>query len=149
MTSLEIWESTGGGTAYTLKYTPINMDNFEISKDSGVMPFPLPLVAETSYTDSDISEKIDLVAISGISATLSLSFWIPLADITTVLSLVSNRASITQYIKVNEWNGTVTNYKFYGRCSAVRISQQGGTPSRLQTSLTFQVGSIIDFGDGI
>lgn len=149
MTSIEIYESTGGGSTATLKYSPDNMGNFEINKDSGVMPFPLPLVDETAYTDTDIMEKIDLVAISGISCSISMSFWIPLADITTILSLVSNRASVSQIIQVNEWVGTVTNYKFYGRIASVRISQEGGNPTRLQCNATFQVGSVVDFGNNI
>jgi len=149
MTAIEIYESTGGGSTATLKYSPDNTQSFEINKDSGVMPFPLPLVDETAYTDTDIREKIDLVAISGISCSVSLSFWIPLADITTLLNLVSNRASVSQIIQVNEWNGVVTNFKFYGRVASVRISQEGGTPTRLQCNLNFQVGSIVDFGNNI
>jgi len=149
MTSIEIYESTGGGTTPTLKYSPDNMGNFELNKESGVMPFPIPLVDETGFTDTDVREKIDLVAISGVSCTVNMSFWISLASVTTMLDLVSNRASRSQIIQVNEWNGITANYKFYGRVASVRISQEGGTPTRLQCSLVFQVGSIVDFGDGI
>jgi len=148
MTNLEIYQSlTNDPPSFSLYYTPDNMLSFEITKESNVFPFSLPFVDEYNsyYVNTDISEKIDLVTISGISATLALSFWIPVTAIPTMLGLISNKMDVLHMIQVNEWvtNGSLTNYKFYGRVSSVRMTQDGGTPMRLQCNMSFAIGNVL------
>jgi len=152
MTSITIYKNTGG-VGFTSYFVPDNMENFHISKTQDVMPFPLPLVDETdttTYPNTDITEKIDLVAISGVNCSISMSFWISLTDISTISNMVTNRVSTNFMIQVNEWaTGGLTNYKFYGRFTGIDIDHNGGTVNRMKVSASFQVGSIVSFGEGI
>ena len=147
-TTLEIWEDPGDGTP-VLKYTPDNIISFEITKSSNLFPFSLPFVKDTNLTGTDVKEHIDIVAISGVEANISLSFWIPLSAVSTLLSTVSNWPDIKHEIRLYEWSGTLTNYIFYGRIGSVRLHQEGGTPSRLIADVSFMSGSVVDFGLGI
>ena len=150
--TLEILESTGGlEGSFVTKYIFTN-GNMNISKSASVIPFGIPLVSETNYpTTAMITEKCDLVAISGISASITIDWWLGLADLKTVLDLVNKAASVTHCLRVNEWttNAPIIPIDFYGRVSDISANMEAGTPMNLKANLTFMVGAIVDFGDGV
>lgn len=145
MVGIKIYEWNTDTAAYDLKYTALDCNEFEVSKNSGVIPFSLAVVDTDQDTSGRvINEKTDLIRISGVDAQVSVSFEISISDIQTMLNLVSNRIGKKHKIDVEDWSGDLANYSFIGLISNIRLIQAGGDP-KLMCGLTFYEGDNIFF----
>lgn len=149
MTGVKIYQNVTAST-YVLMYTADNVDSLEIKKSTGVMPFSLPIVNQTSETSGRmITENTEFVHIGGVEANLSVDFEIGMSNINTMLGLVSNKLSKKHKIDVEDWSGQTSGYTFIGIVDSVRIKQTGGDP-RLTCNLSFLEGvNPLDDMDGL
>ena len=162
MVEMEILESTSGiEGSFVSKYQWDNIGSFDITKDSSIMPFGLPLVNEVTepVASSMLTEKIDLVAISGISANINISWSLEISKVKIIQDLVNNTASKTHKLHITCWDNKletsstnsalITTVNYFGRVGSVSISGISGTPTRVGASMSFSIGSLVDFGEGV
>jgi hypothetical protein len=146
---INIYQNTSA-TGYTLIYSMDHCNNFEVKKSTGIIPFSLPIVNQTSETSGRmITEQTEFIHIGGVEANVSIDFDIGMGNINTMLGLVSNKLSKKHKIDVVDWAGQSSGYTFIGIIDSVRIKQEGGDP-RLTCNLTFLEGSnSLDDMDGL
>lgn len=139
---IKIYNNTNA-SSYTLIYTADNCQRLEIKKSTNTIPFSLPIVDnawETSESDNRlITENTEFVHIGGVEVNVSVDFEIGMADIRSMLSLVTNRISRKNKIEVIEWSGLSSGATFIGIIDSVRLKQEGGDP-RLTCNLNFLEG---------
>lgn len=138
--AINIYQNTNA-SAYILVYSADHCENFEIKKSTGVIPFSLPIVDQTSETSGRmVTEQTEFIHIGGVEANISIDFDIGMSSINTMMGLVSNKMSRKHKVDVTDWAGETSGYTFIGIIDAVRIRQTGGDP-RLTCNLTFIEGS--------
>lgn len=149
MSGIKIYENTNA-SAYALMYTTDHCDSFEVKKSTGIIPFSLPIVDNTSETTGRmISENTEFIHIGGVESNISMRFEIGMSDIKTLLNLVSNKLSKKHKIDVDDWSGQASAQIFIGIVDSVRVVHAGGDP-RLTCDLTFLEGANpLDDMDGL
>ncbi len=114
MSGFKFYKYNAGTAVFDLIYTTTN-GSIGGSKDSGISPFPLPMVNTTENTTNRmVQEKSDLVSLGGVTASLRLSFRFNIADLKTLMDLVSNKAGIQHKVVIDDWTGTQSNNIFVG-----------------------------------
>ena len=138
--AINIYQNTNA-SAYVLIYSADNCESFEVKKSTGIIPFSLPIVDQTSETSGRmITEQTEFIHINGVEANISIDFEIGMSNINTMLGLISNKMSRKHKIDVTDWNGETSGYTFIGIVDSVRVRQVGGDP-RLTCNLTFIEGA--------
>lgn len=126
---------------YTLEYAPDNINNITLNKSTGVIPFSLPIVDNTSETSDRVNmEQMEFIHIGGVESTISLDFEIGIPDILKMTGLVTNKIAKKHKITITEWSGQISGVSFIGIVDSVRIRQDGGDP-RLSCNLNFMEGA--------
>jgi len=128
MTVFTIYEFNNSTDVFDLKYTADNCEDIKISKSTGIIPMGLPIVDTAQDTTGRIvSEKTDLIRISGVECTVSLSFDINVSDIVTILDLVTNAIGLKNKLIINGWSTDLgTDINFIGLISSIDIGHRGG-----------------------
>lgn len=142
MPGINIYQASNySSEIYTLVYNIDNIQRLNLNKNTGVLPFSLPIVEGTSEMSGRmIRENTEYVHVNGVEAKLTLSFEIGLNNINTMLGFVSNRLSHKNKIDVIDWAGETSGYTFIGIVDSVDITQNGGE-IRPNCTLTFVEGS--------
>ena len=139
--SIKIYEWNTSTSVFDLKYTADNCDSLDISKSSGIMPFGLPIVDTDQDTSGRlVNEKIDLIRISGIECTISISFEIDISDVKTMLDLVSNDIGMKNKIAIDDWGADLgSDINFIGIIGNIRL-RQSDSPRRVSCTITHYEG---------
>ena len=147
--AIKIYQNTNA-SSYQLIYTTDNTDSLEIKKSTGVIPFSLPIVGQSSEISGRmITENTEFIHIGGVEANLTIDFEIGMSNINTMLGLVSNKLSKKHKIDIEDWSGETSGYTFIGIVDSVRIKQTGGD-ARLTCNLSFLEGvNPLDDMDGL
>lgn len=137
---INIYQNTNA-SSYVLIHSQNNIDSLEINKSTGIIPFSLPIVDNTTETSGRmITENIEFIHIGGVEATINMDFIIDMNKINTMLGLVSNKVSKKHKIDISEWSGQTSGYSFIGIIDKIRLRQEGGDPT-LTCSLSFLEGA--------
>lgn len=145
MTGIKIYSCSANCTStsptYTLIYTADNCENISLTKSSGVTPFSLPIVDSTQETSTRmVSEKSDLIKISGVETTLDITFSIHVSEILTLLDLVTNRIDTKHKIIIDDWSADLNSVvDLLGIIGSIRIRQTGGAGD-IDCAITFYEG---------
>lgn len=145
MTGIKIYSCSANCTStsptYSLIYTADNCENINITKSSGVMPFSLPIVNSTQETSTRmVTEKSDLIKISGVETVLDISFSIHVSEIKTLLDLITNRIDTKHKIVIDDWSTDLNSIvDFIGIIGNMRLRQTGGAGD-IDCTITFYEG---------
>lgn len=144
--TVNIYESENliSSRIYTLKYTPDNINGFELKKSTGVIQFSIPLISgDQNLTTNMIKQQSEFIHINGIEAGINLSFEVDPADVRIIQDFIQNQAAKTYLIANDTWpatSGSTSGSTFEGIFDSIRVKQNGGDP-RVTVDASFLYGS--------